>query len=169
MSITFLVIRDIVCILAIYVGFVILGNKLLPAFGMSTRKSVDVRLRIAASAVGIVVIVSVLVGVEFPALVEGIQRYVKQNWVLGLLIAMIICCVAVGRFWEFRHYRRVWVILAAYLVLHFLIAVPALGRLGRIEYGHIEELYMFIFAISEGAIIVFALRRVTAPLLKTGE
>ena len=169
MSITFLVIRDIVYILAIYVAVVILGNKLLPAFGVSTRKNVDVRLRIAALAAAVVVIVSVLVGVEFPALVDGIQRYVKQNWVLGLLIAVVICCVALGRFWEFRHYRRVWAVLAAYLVLHFLVAVPALGRLGRIEAGHIEELYMFIFAFSEGAIIVFALRRVTAPLLKTGE
>jgi lysylphosphatidylglycerol synthetase-like protein (DUF2156 family) len=166
MSITHLVIQDIIYALAFFVTGAILHYVLLRAF---TRKNVNVRLLIAAYAVGAVVSVSVLVGVEFPALVDGIQRHVKQSWVLGALIAVIICILGVRWFWEFRHYRRVWAVLAAYLVLHFLVGVPALGRFCRNAHGDIEELYMAVFAFSEGAMVRFALRRVTAPLRKTGE
>jgi hypothetical protein len=166
MSITHLVIQDIIYALAFLVAVPILNYVLLRAF---TRKNVDVRLLIAAYATAAVVILSVLVGVEFPALVDGIQRHVKQSWVLGALIAVIICIFGVRWFWEFRHYGPVWAVLAAYLVLHFWVGVPALGRFCRNAHGDIEELYMAIFAYSEGAMVLFALRRVTAPLRKTGE
>ena len=117
---------------------------------------------------GIIVIVSVLVGVEHPALVDLIQQNVKQSWVLGVLGAVIVCCVAAQRFWKFRRYLRVWAVTAAYVFVHFAVAVPAFGKLGRVEYGHREELYLDLFLIAEAAVLIFVLNRVTAPLARAG-
>jgi hypothetical protein len=119
------------------------------------------RLFLAALAAAVIICASVLVGLEFPALVNAIQRNVKQNWVLGLLLAVIVSSFAAGRFWKFRHYLRVWAVYAAYLLLHFLLAVPLLGRQGTIRSGNT---FLYRLASCEVAVILFMLNFVTAPL-----
>ena len=70
-------------------------------------KKSELQLRLAGYAAGVIISVSVLVGVEFPPLVEGIQRNVKQHWFLGLLAAVIASSIAANRFWVLRQHARV--------------------------------------------------------------
>ena len=121
---------------------------------------------IVAVVLAVLIIVVVPASLEHPALMDAIQRHVRQSWVLGVLIAVIVSSCAVRRFPKLLRYWRLWAVIAGYLVLHFSLAVPALGRLGTISSGHIEELYIFLLAFCEIVVINFVLRHVTAPLPK---
>jgi hypothetical protein len=81
---------------------------------------------------------------------EGIQRNIKQNWLLCTLTASFVVAFSVEQFWRLRRLWPMWGILAAYTLLHFSIGVPALARLDRIRYGYISliatpELYLVSF------------------------
>jgi len=122
-------------------------------------------LQTAGFIVGVVACLGVIGGLEFPSVANGIYvANAKQNWVLGVLIAAIVLGTSAEQFWRFRQFNRVWAVLATYLVLHFLIAVPALGRHGYVVAGHIEELYLFLFAIAEGVAVHLVLSGVTGSL-----
>jgi FtsH-binding integral membrane protein len=129
-------------------------------------KKSELQLRLAGYAAGVIISVSVLVGVQFPPLVEGIQRNVKQHWFLGLLAAVIASCIVANRFWVLRQHARVWAVYGTWLCLHFVVGVPALGKLGRITSGIKEALFLCL-TFCEGWILVWVLKRVTACLPKT--
>ncbi len=105
------------------------------------------RLRIASLVVVAIVITGVLTAVQFPFLVAWFQRNLSQGWVLGSLIAVVIFLLVPKSFWEYRKFLRFWALLAGFIVLHFLIAVPILGRLGTIRAGRVEEIYMDLLAL----------------------
>jgi len=128
------------------------------------RKS-ELRLRLAGWAAALIIGVSVVVGVQFPPLVEGIQRNVKQHWFLGLLAAVIASCVAANRFWVLRQHARVWAVYGSWLCLHFVVGVPALGKLGQITGGNKKWLFL-ILVFCEAWLLAWVLNRVTAGLPK---
>ena len=128
------------------------------------------RLRLTAIAFGVLVVIAGIVVVEdFPILSARIQRHFEQRWVLGTLIAAILSCIAAPQIWRFRRFWHVWAALAGILTLHFALAVPTLGRLGLIRSGHIEELWLFLLMLVEGAAVHLALVRVTATLPRIRE
>jgi hypothetical protein len=122
------------------------------------------RLRLISVGFAVLAYVSTIVVIDSPALTNDIQQNVKQNWLLGALVAAILCSSTAQLLWQFRRYVRVWGAFLCLLALHFLVAVPALGRLSPIRYGHIEELYFFLLAIAEIATVHFVLLRVTSML-----
>ena len=125
----------------------------------------DLQLRLAGWAATLIIGVSVVVGVQFPPLVEGIQRNVKQHWFLGLLAAVIASCIAANRFWVLRQHARVRAVYGSWLCLHFVVGVPALGKLGQITSGYKEGLFL-ILTFCEGWLLVWVLNGVTAGLPK---
>ena len=125
----------------------------------------QVRTRLIAVGVGVVVVLGVFLTLDYaPSVSLRIQRHVQQNWFVGVLVALIICSLAGKLFWEYRRFLRCWALIVVFLALHFAVIVPAIGKFGVIRWGHIEELYLFVIAMAEGATIFTGLRFATASL-----
>jgi hypothetical protein len=69
---------------------------------------------------------------------EGIQRNIRQNWLLCTLTAFFVVAFSIERFWRLRSLWQMWGVLVAYAALHFSIGVPALAHLDKIGYGDIS-------------------------------
>jgi hypothetical protein len=69
---------------------------------------------------------------------EGIQRNVRQNWLLCTLTGFTVVGISIEEFWRLRSVWQMWGILLAYVALHFSIGVPALAQLDKIRYGDIS-------------------------------
>jgi membrane protein YdbS with pleckstrin-like domain len=83
---------------------------------------------------------------------KGIQRNIRQNWLLCTLTASFVVAFSIEQFWRLRSLWQMWGVLLAYTVLHFSIGVPALAHLDKIRYGYISlvatpELYLVSFLL----------------------
>jgi hypothetical protein len=72
----------------------------------------------------------------------GIQRHIKQNWVLCTLTAFLVVGISIEGFWRIRRVWQMWSVLAAYTALHFSIGVPALAHVNKIRGGYISLIVM---------------------------
>ncbi len=83
---------------------------------------------------------------------QGIQRHIKQNWLLCTLTASFVVAFSIEQFWRLRSLWQMWGVLIAYAALHFSIGVPSLAHLDKIRYGYISlvvtpELYLVSFVL----------------------
>lgn len=85
----------------------------------------------------------------------GIQRNIRQNWLLCELTAFTVVGISIEQFWRLRRTWQLWGVLLAYAALHFSIGVPALTRLDRIRYGDIS-----MIAAPELIVVSFVLYRI---------
>jgi len=129
-------------------GAFLLGNKGQARNAESQRQLRDSLLYVAIAFV----FVTVAVGVIIHDVDKGIHRNIKQNWVIGFITAPFVCGYALKAFWHFRHCWRIWAVIVGYLILHFSIAVPALGKLDRIPAIYIWPIGMFEFTLVASAL-----------------
>jgi hypothetical protein len=86
--------------------------------------------------------ITVLVALAIHDVDKGIQRNIKQNWLLCTITASAVLGLSIEEFWRLRRLWQMWAVLVAYSALHFSIGVPALVQLHRIRVGYISLIAM---------------------------
>jgi hypothetical protein len=86
--------------------------------------------------------ITVLVALTIHDVDKGIQRNIKQNWLLCTITASAVLGLSIEEFWRLRRLWQMWAVLVAYSALHFSIGVPALFQLHRIRAGYISLIAM---------------------------
>ena len=87
-------------------------------------------------------IVLVVVGLTIHDLDAGIHRNIRENWVVGIITAVLVCGYALKEVWPCRRNWQIWPVFGAYLVLQFSILVPVLGKLDRVPAIYIWPISM---------------------------
>ena len=144
---------SIVWLCALIAGAFVLGNRGedRPGEGRELRQ----RLRDGLWYIGIA---SLFVTIFSAVVIHDLEihRNFKENWFASILIAGFVLAFAINDSWGVRRSWRMWVVLAAYIVLHFSLCVPALGDLARIRVGYISAI-----AIPELMLVSFVLHLAT--------
>jgi hypothetical protein len=89
-----------------------------------------------------IVPITFLIALEIYDLDKGIQRNVKQNWLLCSVTAGTVLGLSIEKYWHVRRCWQMWAVLAVYAALHFSIGIPALAHLEKVRYGYISLLAM---------------------------
>jgi hypothetical protein len=89
-----------------------------------------------------VVPITALVALAIHDVDEGIQRNIRQNWLLCTLTAFLVVGFSIEEFWRLRRVWQMWGVLVAYTALHFSIGVPVLAHLHKIRAGYISLIAM---------------------------
>lgn len=142
-------------LMTLIAGVFITGNSIAIKTKLSAHHIRDALVYMAAASI----IAAVCSAVFVHDVVNGIRINFKENWIITVSAAAVVCVYVVKMFWSVRHSLRLWSVLALYLIVHFSVGIPAMGAMQSVPL-----IYIWPIAMIELMVLMFLLEKITVDV-----